>query len=144
MSYQKLKIFIEENSKMNDFSGGIKNHKIEYIESILKLKLPLEYKNFLCDFGYLGLYGVEIYGYVLSTNYNLLVEQTFDFWSSGLSKDNVVTSNEGEYIICLDVNTKLIKLYDLVGNQEKETNLTFSEYYLNRLQRAKEDFELYG
>lgn len=144
MNYTNLKSFILDNIKENDFLGGMDLEKIKEIESTLNLEIPSEYKKFLVDFGYIGLYGVEIYGYVKSTNYNFLTEQTTEFWSLGLQQNKIVLSNEGEYIVCLDVTTELIVLCDEMGMSTTETKLTFSQYYLNRLQRAKKDFELYG
>lgn len=73
--YLKVKEFFAENTKENDFTGGIGEDKILKIEKNLQVTLPVSYKWFLRNYGSGGVYGIDLLGYdfggasVVETNY---------------------------------------------------------------------------
>lgn len=60
MNKEKLINFIQENIEADDFTGGVDEKQVDYVQDTLDLELTESYKWFITNYGYGGLFGVDI------------------------------------------------------------------------------------
>src|SRR5699024_3037041 len=89
MNKEELTNFIKENMETGDFTGGVDEKQIDYLQDTLKLKLPESYKWFLTNYGSGGVFGVDILG-VSKSNIASVVIETESYRDLGMSENLVV------------------------------------------------------
>ena len=62
MSKNELTTFINENKESDDFTGGVDERQIAFIQNELGVELPKSYRWFLSNYGSGGIFGVDISG----------------------------------------------------------------------------------
>jgi hypothetical protein len=103
MNKEELIYFIQENMESDDFTGGVDEKQIEYVQNTLEVQLPESYKWFLTNYGSGGLFGVDILG-VAKSNIASVVIETKNYRDLGMSNNLVVIEDIGEYAYCLDTS----------------------------------------
>ncbi|WP_017798628.1 SMI1/KNR4 family protein [Oceanobacillus kimchii] len=146
MNEEELTEFIKRNMEPDDFTGGVDNNQIDYVQDALKLELPESYKWFLNNFGSGGLFGVDILG-VSNHNIASVVIETENYRDLGMSEKLVVIEDVDEYAYCLDTGNMENKECPVIawnrqgGLDEFNTAGGFYEFLSQRLMDAKEAWE---
>lgn len=145
MKQTELDKFIFDNKSDAEFTGGVKNDQINYIENELNIMLPESYKCFLSKYGHGGLYGETLLGCGLNETYPV-IDQTIRYRKLGIGNKFVVIQNLDEFVYCLDT-TKIndgecsVKRWDRVIGFSDVISCSFSQYALRVFQEAKEDWD---
>ena len=138
--------FINEHMESDDFTGGVDESQINFVQEELGVKLPESYKWFLTTYGSGGLFGVDILG-VAKSNRVPVVINTNRYRNLGLEKDLVVIENAGEYVYCLNTSKMeknecpVIAWNRQGGLDDYNTAQNFYEFLSQRLLDAKEAWE---
>lgn len=138
--------FINEHMEPDDFTGGVDDSQINFVQEELGVEFPESYKWFLTTYGSGGLFGVDILG-VAKSNIATVVIDTMRYWDLGLEKDLVVIENAGEYVYCLNTSKMeknecpVIAWNRQDGLDDYNTALNFYEFLSQRLLDAKEAWE---
>lgn len=146
MNKEKLTNFFKRNMEPDDFTGGVDDKQIDYVQDTLKLKLPESYKWFLNNYGSGGLYGVDILG-VAKSNIATVVIETESYRDLGLSEDLIVIEDIDEYSYCLVTSNMVNNECPVIawnkqgGLDDYNTAENFYEYLSQRLWDAKEAWE---
>lgn len=146
MNKEELTNFINRNMEPDDFTGGVDGKQIDYVQDILKLKLPESYKWFLYNYGSGGLYGVDILG-VAKHNIATVVTETESYRDLGMSENLIVIEDIDEYAYCLDTSNMennecpVIEWNKQGGLDDYNTAENFYEFFSQRLLDAKEAWE---
>lgn len=146
MNKEELIYFIQENMESDDFTGGVDEKQIEYVQNTLEVQLPESYKWFLTNYGSGGLFGVDILG-VAKSNIASVVIETKNYRDLGMSKSLVVIEDTGEYAYCLDTSKMennecpVIAWNRQGGLDDFNTAKNFYEFLSQRLLEAKEAWE---
>ncbi|MBG9548793.1 SMI1/KNR4 family protein [Cytobacillus firmus] len=146
MNKEELTNFINRNMEPDDFTGGVDGKQIDYVQDILKLKLPESYKWFLYNYGSGGLYGVDILG-VAKHNIATVVAETESYRDLGMSENLIVIEDIDEYAYCLDTSNMennecpVIAWNKQGGLDDYNTAENFYEFFSQRLLDAKEAWE---
>ncbi|MBG9654102.1 SMI1/KNR4 family protein [Cytobacillus firmus] len=146
MNKEELTNFINRNMEPDDFTGGVDGKQIDYVQDILKLKLPESYKWFLYNYGSGGLYGVDILG-VAKHNIATVVTETESYRDLGMSENLIVIEDIDEYAYCLDTSNMennecpVIAWNKQGGLDDYNTAENFYEFFSQRLLDAKEAWE---
>ncbi len=138
--------FINEHMESDDFTGGVDDSQINFVQEELGVEFPESYKWFLTMYGSGGLFRVDILG-VAKSNIATVVIDTMRYWDLGFEKDLVVIENAGEYVYCL-YTSKMEKSECPViawnrhgGLDDYNTAQNFYEFLSQRLLDAKEAWE---
>ena len=146
MNKEELTNFINNNMESDDFTGGVDEKQISYVQDTLKLKLPESYKWFLTNYGSGGLFGVDILG-VAKSNIPSVVIETESYRDLGMSENLVVIEDIDEYAYCLDISNMennecpVIAWNRQGGLDDYNTANNFYEFLSQRLLDAKEAWE---
>ncbi|PLR86564.1 SMI1/KNR4 family protein [Bacillus canaveralius] len=145
MTREELVAFIEENSDIDDFTGGINETEVIRLEDELGVVFPESYKWFLKSYGSGGLFGVEILCCGKS-QIPSVISNTERFRKLGLPEEYVVIENCEEFVYCLDTsfisnNECPIISWDRVAGYSGKRANNFHEFLSNRLLEAKENWE---
>jgi hypothetical protein len=146
MNKEELINFIKINMEPGDFTGGVGEKQIDYVQDTLKLNLPESYKWFLNNYGSGGLYGVDILG-VAKSNIATVVTETKSYRDLGMSENLVVIEDIDEYAYCLDTSNMennecpVIAWNKQGGLDDYNTAENFYEFLSQRLLDAKEAWE---
>lgn len=146
MNKEELIYFIQENMESDDFTGGVDEKQIEYVQNTLEVQLPESYKWFLTNYGSGGLFGVDILG-VAKSNIASVVIETKNYRDLGMSNNLVVIEDIGEYAYCLDTsnmenNECPVIAWNRQGRLDDfNTAKNFYEFLSQRLLEAKEAWE---
>ncbi|NWN98365.1 MAG: SMI1/KNR4 family protein [Bacillus sp. (in: Bacteria)] len=146
MNKEELIYFIQENMESDDFTGGVDEKQIEYVQNTLEVQLPESYKWFLTNYGSGGLFGVDILG-VAKSNIASVVIETKNYRDLGMSNNLVVIEDIGEYAYCLDTskmenNECPVIAWDRQGGLDDfNTAKNFYKFLSQRLLEAKEAWE---
>ncbi|WP_099363571.1 SMI1/KNR4 family protein [Fredinandcohnia onubensis] len=138
--------FINEHMESDDFTGGVDDSQINFVQEELGVELPESYKWFLTMYGSGGLFGVDILG-VAKSNRVPVVINTNRYRDLGLEKDLVVIENAGEYVYCLNTSKMeknecpVIAWNRQGGLDDYNTAQNFYEFLSQRLLDAKEAWE---
>lgn len=144
MNKEELLQFINENIKDEfDFTGGVDESKVRYIETKLNVTLPSSYKWFLQTFGMGGIFGVDILGFGKSPS-PPVVTQTERYRKLGLPIAYVVIENCDEFVYCLATDNMLneecpVISWDRIDGFDSEEAGNFIEFLAERFSDAKED-----
>ncbi|MGG3556785.1 SMI1/KNR4 family protein [Peribacillus frigoritolerans] len=145
MKYSALQEFIKQYREDDDFTGGVSEDKVKETEQKLQVSLPESYKWFLRNYGYGGLFGVDIIGYGFTGP--AVVDATKDHQKYyGLIDGLVVIEDIDEFAYCLDTNKikngecPVITWDNQEGYGVKLAD-NFLEYFIERLEEAKEDWD---
>lgn len=148
MDMNEILHFIKENADEDDFTGGIEEGRVNFIESELSIKLPDDYRWFLLNFGMGGIFGVDILG-VGKNNLSSVIVQTKKYRKYGMPLDFIVIEDCDEYIYCL-VTSKMnenkkcqVVSWDMVTKIIYKRAENFIEFFSDRLLQAKENWEEY-
>lgn len=145
MNKEELLEFIKENADELDFTGGVDESNVKFIEKELNVSLSSSYKWFLKTFGMGGIFGVEILGFGKSTPPSV-ISQTERYRKLGLPLKYVVIENCDEFVYCLatdhmkDSECPVIS-WDRIAGFGGERGSNFIEFLAERLLDAKEDWE---
>ncbi len=114
----------------------ISTNQIKEAESLLSVKLPSQYLEFLEEYGYGGIGGVEIIG--IGGNGNLVfVEKTLQYRGYGLPLNLIVIEDCGEWVYCINTETETIVSW--CESFTKEEYSDFDSYVLDRFEDAAEN-----
>lgn len=146
MYKEELTNFINRNMESDDFTGGVDEKQIGFVQDTLKLKLPESYKWFLTNYGSGGIFGVYILG-VAKSNIPSVVIETERYRDLGMSENLVVIEDMDEYAYCLDINKMennectVIAWNRQGGLDDYNTANNFYKFLSQRLLNAKEAWE---
>lgn len=146
MNKEELIYFIQENMESDDFTGGVDEKQIEYVQNTLEVQLPESYKWFLTNYGSGGLFGVDILG-VAKSNIASVVIETKNYRDLGMSNSLVVIEDIGEYAYCLDTSKMennecpVIAWNRQGGLDDFNTAKNFYKFLSQRLLEAKAAWE---
>lgn len=146
MNKAELTDFIKKYMEPDDFTGGVDERQIDYIQDTLELKLPESYKWFLNNYGSGGLYGVDILG-VAKSNIATVVIETENYRDLGMKGKLIVIEDIDEYGYCLDTSNMkngecpVIAWNKQGGLDDYNTAENFYEFLSQRLSDAKEAWE---
>jgi len=138
--------FINEHMESDDFTGGVDDSQINFVQEELGVEFPESYKWFLTTYGSGGLFGVDILG-VAKSNRVPVVINTNRYRDLGLETDLVVIENPGEYVYCLNTSKMeknecpVIAWNRQGGLDDYNTVQNFYEFLSQRLLDAKEAWE---
>jgi hypothetical protein len=126
------------------FTGGIDEEKVKYIETELKVKLPISYKWFLQTFGMGGIYGVGILGFGKSSPPSVVTQTQRYHNSFRLPSEYVVIEDCDEFAYCLATdkmkdNECQVISWDRIDGFDSEEASNFIEFLAVRLSDAKDD-----
>ncbi|TCP19944.1 SUKH superfamily protein [Scopulibacillus darangshiensis] len=144
MSRQALEKFINEHSESDDFTGGVDQDKIEFIQNKLGAKLPKSYKWFLANYGSGGIFGVDILGFAKSNIASVVIE-TERYRKLGLESHLVVVENCDEYMYCLNTSEMAgeecpVTVWDRhAGLDDFNEADNFYDFLFERLTEAKDN-----
>ncbi|WP_146551789.1 SMI1/KNR4 family protein [Rummeliibacillus sp. SL167] len=146
MDFITVEKFIEEFRKEKDFTGGIDEEKINFIERQLNVILPKSYKWFLRKYGSGGIFGVQIIGYNFG---GAAVVKTTENYRKfyGLNDGIVVIVDVDAFAYCLDTNKMNngecpVISWDVdSGSYDSEEASNFLEFFWNYLNEMKENWE---
>ena len=146
MDFITVEKFIEEFSKEKDFTGGIDEEKINFIERQLNVILPESYKWFLRKYGSGGIFSIDILGYDFVGA--LVVETTKEYKKYyGLSDGIVVIVDVDAFAYCLDTNKMNngecpVISWDVDSESyDSEEASNFLEFFWEYLNEKKENWE---
>ncbi|MGE7184061.1 SMI1/KNR4 family protein [Peribacillus sp. NPDC006672] len=145
MKYSELQEFIKENRRDAYFTGGVSDEKIKETEIKLHVPLPDSYKWFLRNYGYGGVFGVEIIGYGLAGP--AVVDATKDYQKYyQLSDGIVVIESVDEFAYCLDTNKMKngecpVIMWDNQEGYGRKVADNFLDYLIESLEEAKENWD---
>ncbi|MFJ7929000.1 SMI1/KNR4 family protein [Peribacillus sp. NPDC096448] len=145
MNYSELQVFIKKYGEDDDFTGGIGEDNVKETEQKLQVSLPESYKWFLRNYGYGGLFGVRIIGYGFTGP--AVVDTTKDHQKYyDLIDGLVVIEDIDEFAYCLDTNKMKDGECPVItwDNQEGygvKLADNFLDYFIERLEEAKEDWD---
>ncbi|MDM5221315.1 SMI1/KNR4 family protein [Peribacillus sp. NJ11] len=145
MNYSELQVFIKEYGKDDDFTGGVSDEKVKETEIKLKVPLPESYKWFLRNYGYGGIFGVEIIGYGLTGP--AVVDATKGHQKYyDLIGGLVVIEDIDEFAYCLDTNKMKdgecpVIMWDNHEGYGRTLADNFLDYFIERLELVKEDWD---
>lgn len=145
VKYSALQEFIKQYGKDNDFTGGVSEDKVKETEQKLLVSLPESYKWFLRNYGYGGLFGVEIIGYGFTGP--AVVDATKGHQKYyDLINGLVVIEDIDEFAYCLDTNKMKdgecpVIMWDNQEGYGRTLAVNFLDYLIERLEWAKEDWD---
>ncbi|MCO4850698.1 SMI1/KNR4 family protein [Bacillus vallismortis] len=145
MIYSKVENFINENKQNAIFTDGASHENIERIEETLQSVLPNSYKWFLEKYGAGGLFGVLVLGY--NFDHASVVNRTKEYREHyGLPDGLVVIEDVDYFAYCLDTNKMkdgecpVVEWDRIIGYQDTVAE-SFIEFFYNKIQEAKDDWE---
>ncbi|MEY9869061.1 hypothetical protein ABIE66_004440 [Peribacillus sp. B2I2] len=145
MKYSKLQEFIKTNRQEADFTGGVSDEKVKETEIKLQVPLPDSYKWFLRNYGYGGIFGVEIIGYGLTGP--AVVDATKDYQKYYQLIDGIVViENVDEFAYCLDTNKMKngecpVIMWDNQEGYGRKVADNFLDYLIESLEEAKDNWD---
>lgn len=146
MDFITVEKFIEEFRKEKDFTGGIDEEKINFIERQLNVILPESYKWFLRKYGSGGIFSIDILGYDFVGA--SVVETTKEYKKYyGLSDGIVVIVDVDAFAYCLDTNKMNngecpVISWDVDSESyDSEEASNFLEFFWEYLNEKKENCE---
>ncbi|MDF9759787.1 hypothetical protein OKW24_001560 [Peribacillus simplex] len=145
MKYLALQEFIKQYGKVDDFTGGVSEDKVEETENKLQVPLPESYKWFLKNYGSGGSFGIDIIGYDLVGA--SVVTATKDHQKYyGLIDGLVVIEDINEFAYCLDTNKMIngecpVIMWDNQEGYGRKLADNFVDYFIDRLELAKEEWD---
>ncbi|USK79396.1 SMI1/KNR4 family protein [Peribacillus frigoritolerans] len=145
MKYSELQEFIKGNRQDAYFTGGVSDEKVQETEIKLQVPLPDSYKWFLRNYGYGGIFGVEIIGYGLAGP--AVVDATKDYQKYYKLIDGIVViENVDEFAYCLDTNKMQngecpVILWDNQEGYGFTAADNFLDYLIESLEEAKENWD---
>ncbi|WP_299516485.1 SMI1/KNR4 family protein [uncultured Rummeliibacillus sp.] len=146
MDFRIVEEFIRKFQEEKDFTGGIGEEKIKFIEEKLNVNLPESYKWFLRKFGSGGIFSIDILGYDLAGA--SVVETTEEYKKFyGLSDGIVVIVDVDAFAYCLDTNKMKngecpVISWDVdSGSFDSIEANNFLEFFWEYLNEKKENWE---
>ncbi len=146
MNKEEIINFIKINTEPGDFTGGVDEIQVDYVQETLEVNLPVSYKWFLKNYGSGGLYGVDILG-VANSNIPTVVNETINYRDLCMGKHLVVIEDIDEYAYCLDTcnmennECPVIAWNKQGGLDNYNTAENFYQFLSQRLLDAKEAWE---
>ncbi len=114
----------------------ISDEQIKEAENSLSVKIPSQYLEFLQEYGFGGIGGVEIIG--VGGNGNLVfVEETLEYRRYGLPDNLIVIEDCGEWIYCINAETEAVISWTEGFIKEEYTD--FDSYVFDRFTDAAEN-----
>ncbi|MDM5302081.1 SMI1/KNR4 family protein [Bacillus subtilis] len=145
MIYSKVENFINENKQNAIFTDGTSHGNIVRIEETLQSDLPNSYKWFLEKYGAGGLFGVLVLGY--NFDHASVLNKTKEYREHyGLTDGLVVIEDVDYFAYCLDTNKMkdgecpVVEWDRVIGYQDTVAE-SFIEFFYNKIQEAKDDWE---
>lgn len=145
LNQKEMSEFIQFNSEINAFTGGVSDEIIKEVEKALKVKFSDSYIWFLENYGSGGLFGVDILGCGKSATPSVITN-TERFRNIGLPTQYVVVENCEEFVYCLDTGNLIdaecvVVSWDRTGGYSGKRADNFYEFLTNRLLDAKENWD---
>lgn len=146
MNKEEIINFIKRNMEPDDFTGGVDEKQVDFVQETLEINLPVSYKWFLNNYGSGGLFGVDILG-VAKSNIASVVIETKNYRNLGMGEHLVVIEDIDEYAYCLDTSNMqnnecpVIAWNKQGGLDNYNTEENFYEFLSQRLLEAKEAWE---
>lgn len=135
----RLEKFINENQDEMFFTGGITDDQIHHLEQELDLKFHKDMYNFLCKYGLLMGYGIEILG-CGKNGISSMVKETKRYREFGLDKEFLVIRNSDEWIYCMNNNTGAISLWYRSKKNHNYKSAHLWDFILQELIEAKDEW----
>ena len=108
----KLFELIKKYESIGDFTHCVVSDKmLQGVEARLQIKIPLEYREFLKEFGHGGIGGIEIIG-VGKNGIMLFEHKTLQYCTYGLLKELIVVENCDEWIYCINSRNGKVVMWD--------------------------------
>ncbi|MBT2680530.1 SMI1/KNR4 family protein [Bacillus sp. ISL-35] len=137
---EKLLEMINEYLENGDFIGEVSNEAITKAENTLEVAFPLQYKEFVKNYGSGGICGVDILG-VEGEEYASVVEGTERYRKLGLPKKYIVLENVDEFVYCLNtVEGYNVVRWDDLSKREVVRYTSFDEFLLDNFQEAVDNW----
>ncbi|WP_166000883.1 SMI1/KNR4 family protein [Bacillus sp. Cs-700] len=146
MNGEELERFIHRYMEADDFTGGVDERQITYVQDKLDRKLPKSYQWFLKNYGSGGVFGVDIVG-IAKNNIASVIRETKRYQTLGMGKNLVVVEDQDEYAYCLDTSIMengecpVIAWNRSGGLDDYYTASNFYEFLSERLMQAKEAWD---
>lgn len=139
--YKKIIEMITEYEEESDFYGKVSEEDIEYVECILNMKFPDDYRWFVRNYGSGGICGVEVLG-VEKKEKSSVVEATKRYRELGLDSNYIVIEDLGEFILCIDKsNENKIIRWDRVSKISEYRHNSFCDYLIDTFQEAIDNWD---
>jgi hypothetical protein len=129
---------IKENEEEGDFTyANVTDKMLAEAEKQLNLKIPNAYRWFLKTFGHGGI-GMDVLG-VGADDSMIFVDETLEYRSYGLPKDDIMIENCDEWIYCLNSKTGKIGMWSAVDNEYTDRYESFEAYLRDRINDVLEN-----
>ena len=129
---------IKQFEVTGDFNyAPVTDEMISDAERKLGVKLPIQYLEYIKQFGHGGIAGLEILGVGL-TGSMIFVEKTLECREDKLPENFVVIENVDEWLTCLDCNTGNVVSWDYNGYIKEEYDC-FDDYLADQMNIAIEN-----
>jgi hypothetical protein len=138
---EKVLEMIARYEEENDFYGKLKENDIEYVQSVLKVKIPESYSWFILNYGSGGICGVEVLG-IEKKDDSSVVNVTERYRKLGLDSECIVIEDLGEFIMCINTSkeNEIIR-WDRVNKTNEFRYKNFYEYLIDTFQEAIDNWE---
>ena len=134
----EIKELIEKYKQEGDFNHAtVTDVLLVEAEEKLGVTLPIQYKEYIKEYGHGGIAGIEILGVGL-TGRLIFVDTTLEYREEGLPDNYVVVENVDEWLMCIDCNNGKVISWDFTG-YSKEDYDSFDEYLLDQMKNAIEN-----
>lgn len=134
---ETIKRLIGRYEEKGDFTyTAITDEQIAESQSLLSVKLPIQFLEFLQTYGHGGIGGVEVLG-VGKNGHLLFVEETIKYRQHALPCSLIVIENCDEWVYCIDTQNNNVVSWD--GKNTKEEYPDFDAYLLGRFTEAIEN-----
>ena len=132
---EKFEKMIQSYTEENDFFGAIAEEQISKTEDILSLKFPIEYREFIKEYGSGGICGVDLVGIEGDLGASV-IKATERYRKLGLDSKYVVIQDLGEYIMCMNTvdNDAFVYSWDRSDPVIKKEYNSFAEFLIDVFQ----------
>lgn len=136
---EKLYRKIKQIEEKGDFTHSLfTDDMLKEAEKRLNIKLPVQYKDFLENFGHGGIGGLEVLG-VGNNNKLIFVESTLKFREYGLPVNVIIIENCDEWLYCINENDGKIVMWSNGCREVSTAYNDFDEYLEDRIQDILEN-----
>lgn len=133
----EIKNLISQYENKGDFTySPISDEQLDAAQSLLNVILPIQYVDFLREYGHGGVGGVEVIG-VGKDGTLLFVDKTLKFRGYGMPLNLVVIENCDEWIYCINSFDGSIVSWSVDEIEEEYSD--FDSYLLDRFMDAAEN-----
>lgn len=134
----KIIKMIEDYGENKDFFGKVSEEQICNAEEKLGVVFPQSYRNFVKNYGFGGICGVEIEG--IQGELGVSVVSATERWRKlGLGMNLIVIEDSGEFVRCMyssDVNDARVFSWSRGGNELSPRYDSFDDYLIDMFQEG--------